>query len=274
MRHAHSMKPMNKSARIFVLVLLSLSFVLAIRCHAQAQTSQEQPAAEPKKEATEPASKPHNKGVAQELVHETREAADEDKDETADEDKDETAQFKQSSAVRLISKWTGLSLTSAYWLCVLLNFAVIAGVILWAGRKFLPGMFRDRTAAIQKAMREAQKAGEEARQRLAEIEARLGKLDAEIAAIRDSAEKEGAAEEARIQAAAQEDARKIVASAEQEIAAAAKAARRGLTAYAADLAVALAQKQIHIDTATDQNLLRSFSGQLGTEPDNIGKSKN
>jgi F-type H+-transporting ATPase subunit b len=240
--------------------------VLAIRCYAQAQTSPEQPAAEPKKEATEPASKPHNKGVAQELVHETREAAD--------EDKDETAQFKQSSAVRLISKWTGLSLTSAYWLCVLLNFAVIAGVILWAGRKFLPGMFRDRTAAIQKAMREAQKAGEEARQRLAEIEARLGKLDAEIAAIRDSAEKEGAAEEARIQAAAQEDARKIVASAEQEIAAAAKAARRGLTAYAADLAVALAQKQIHIDAATDQNLLRSFSGQLGTEPDNIGKSKN
>jgi F-type H+-transporting ATPase subunit b len=274
MKYANSMKPANKFVRICLLALLSLGFALALAIHAQAQdqsshdqstpdqSSHDQPASEPKKEAAAPA----HKGVAQQLVHETREAAD--------EDKDETAQFKQSSAVRLISKWTGLSLTSAYWLCVLLNFAVIAGVILWAGNKFLPGMFRDRSAAIQKAMREAQKASEEARQRLAGIEARLGKLDAEIAAMRDSAEKEGADEEARIRAAAEEDARKIVTSAEQEIAAAAKAARRQLTAYAADLAVALAQKQIHIDAATDQNLLRSFSGQLGTEPDKIGKSKN
>ena len=91
-------------------------------------------------------------------------------------------------------------------------------------------MFRDRTAAIQKAMQEAQKASEEARRKLAEIESRLQKLDVEIGMMRDAAEKEGVAEEARIQAAAEEDARKIVASAEQEISAAAKAARRQLTA--------------------------------------------
>ena len=64
-------------------------------------------------------------------------------------------------------------------------------------------------------------------------------------------------------AAAEEDARKIVVSAEQEIAAAAKAARRQLTAYAADLAVGLARKQIHVDAATDQALVRNFAGQLG-----------
>ena len=124
-------------------------------------------------------------------------------------------------------------------------------------------MFRDRTAAIQKAMQEAQKASEEARRRLAEIESRLMKLDVEIGTMRDAAEKEGAAEEARIQAAAEEDARKIVTAAEQEIAAAAKAARRQLTAYAADLAVGLARKQIHVDAATDQALVRKFAGQLG-----------
>ena len=66
---------------------------------------------------------------------------------------------------------------------------MIAGAIIWAGRKYLPGIFRDRTAAIQKAMREAQKASEEARRRLAEIESRLMKLDIEIGAIRDDAEK-------------------------------------------------------------------------------------
>jgi F-type H+-transporting ATPase subunit b len=193
-------------------------------------------------------------GIGRELAHETREAAG--------EEQDETAEFKQSTSVRLISKWTGLSLRHAYWLSVLLNFVVIAAVIIWAGRKYLPGMFRDRTAAIQRAMREAQKASEEARRRLAEIETRLMKLDVEIGMMRDAAEKEAAGEEERIQAAAGEEARRIVQSAEQEIAAAAKAARRGLTAYAGDLAVALAQKQIHVDPATDQALVRNFAGDL------------
>jgi len=53
-----------------------------------------------------------------------------------------------------------------------------------------------------------------------------------------------------------------VLSAEQEIAAAAKQARRELTAHTADLAVALARKQIHVDPATDQTLVRNFAGQL------------
>jgi F0F1-type ATP synthase membrane subunit b/b' len=55
----------------------------------------------------------------------------------------------------------------------------------------------------------------------------------------------------------------MVESAQQEIAAAAKTARRELTAYAADLAVGLAQKQIHVDAATDQTLVRNFAGELG-----------
>jgi F-type H+-transporting ATPase subunit b len=194
------------------------------------------------------------------LAHESREAAG--------EGKDEMAEFKESASVQAIAKYvTRGNLQYAYWLSVVLNFVVIAAVILWAGKKFLPGMFRDRTAAIQKAMQEAQKASEEARRKLADIESRLAQLAVEIGAMRDAAEKEGAAEEARIKAAAEEDARKIVASAEQEIAAAAKTARRQLTAYAADLAVGLAQKQIRVDAATDQALVRNFSGQLGAASD-------
>jgi F-type H+-transporting ATPase subunit b len=222
----------------------------------QAQPAEPQPS---QKSASEPEVKqaPRNRGIGQELAHQTREAAG--------EEQDETAEFKQSSSVRLISRLTGLDPRSAYWLCVLTNFLVVALILIWAARKFLPGAFRARTAAIQKAMQEAQKASAEARVRLSEIESRLKKLDAEIDSIRDEAEKEGAAEETRIQAAAKEDARKIVASAEQEIAAAAKAARRELTAYAADLAVALAQKQIHFDASTDQALVRNFTGQLGAE---------
>jgi len=175
---------------------------------------------------------------------------------------DDESQFKHSASVQLIAKLTGLDLEHAYWVCVLLNFVVIAAAIFWLSKKNLPGLFRNRTASIQSAMEEARKTSEDANRRLSEIEARLSRLDIEIGGMRAAAEKEAAAEEQRIKAAAEEDARKIVQSAEQEIAAAAKAARRELTAYAADLAVSLAKKQIHVDVATDQALLRSFAQQL------------
>ena len=216
----------------------------------------EQQPPQPKKHVK---SEPRHEDFGRQLARESREAAGE-------EEKDETAEFKQSGAVQWIARKTGLSLEHAYLLCVLLNFAVMGGALFWASRKYLPGLFRERTSAIQKAMQEAQKASDEARRRLAEIESRLMRLDGEIGMMRDAAEREAANEEARIHAAAEEEARKIAESAGQEIAAAAKAARRELTAYAADLAVGLAQKQIRVDAATDQALVREFAGQLAASP--------
>ncbi len=195
-----------------------------------------------------------------ELARESREAAGED----------EQAQFRHSASVQLVAKLTGLSLDHAYWLCVLLNFAVIAGTLVYLSKKHLPNLFRGRTASIQQAMQEARKASDEANRRLAEIETRLSRLDSEIGGMREAAEKDAAAEEARIKAAAMEDARKIVESAEQEITAAAKTARRELTAYAANLAVALAAKQIKVDAVTDQALVREFARELGPKPGRDG----
>jgi F-type H+-transporting ATPase subunit b len=223
----------------------------------------QEPAATPQQKQGEAA--PKRRGPGEQLAHETREASG--------EEKDETAEFKQSASVRLVARLTGMSLEQAFWLSTALNFAVIAALIFWGGRKYLPGMFHDRTSAIQKAMQEAQKASDEARRRLAEIESRLMKLDVEIGMMRDAAEKEDAAEELRLKAAAEEDARKIVQSAEQEIAAAIKAARRALTAYAADLAVGLAKKQIHVDATTDQALVRNFAGELGMSDSARGPGK-
>jgi len=248
---------MNVARKISLfLALLIIGGAGVLLARAQEQSTPSEP-----QQVTSDSSK-NPGGPGKQLAHGSREAAG--------EEKDETAEFKQSASVRMISKWTGLDLQRAYWLSVITNFVVIAAVIVWAGRKILPGMFRDRTAAIQKAMQEAQKASEEARRRLAEIESRLMKLDVEIGMMRDTAEKEAAAEQARIKSAAEEDARKIVASAEQEIAAAAKAARRELAAHAADLAVGLAQKQIRVDAATDQALVRNFAGELN----NPGKDTN
>jgi F-type H+-transporting ATPase subunit b len=167
--------------------------------------------------------------------------------------------------VQLLSRITGLSLDGAYWLAVLLNFAIVVVIIAWASKKNLPAMFRNRTASIQKSLEEARKASEDAKRRLSDIEARLGHLDDEIHQMRAASEKEALAEEERIKASAAEGARRISESASQEIAAATKAARRELTAYAADLAVTLASKQIHVDAATDQVLVRRFAQQISKD---------
>jgi F-type H+-transporting ATPase subunit b len=252
-------------AGLLAIFTVSCAGVLTLRAQEEpARPAQQQPASPQQKTPARDDSKHENYGPGRQLAHASNEAAG--------EGKDEMAEFKESASVRLIGRLTGLNLQQSYWLSQGLNFAVIAAVIVWAGVKYLPGIFRDRSAAIQKAMQEAQMASEEARRRLAEIESRLMKLDVEIGMMRDAAEKEGAAEEARIQAAAEEDARKIVASAEQEISAAAKAARRQLKAYGAELAVGLARKQIRVDAATDQALVRNFAGQLGT--DDSGKGRN
>ena len=178
---------------------------------------------------------------------------------------DETAQFRHSASVHLLAKITGLSDDGAFWLAVLINFAIVVGVIAWLWRKNVPALFRNRTASIQKAIEEARRASEDANRRLSEVEKRLGRLDDEINQMRATSEREAAAEEERINATAEEEARRIVESAGQEIAAAAKAARRDLTAYAADLAVALAAKQIRVDTPADQALVRRFAQQLSSD---------
>jgi F-type H+-transporting ATPase subunit b len=187
------------------------------------------------------------------------------KSKPGESNEEETDQFKHSASVKLLSRITGLSLEGAYWLAVLLNFAIVAGLIAWAAKKNLPAVFHSRTASIQKSLEEARRASEDANQRLAQIESRLGRLDDEITQMRATSEKEAAAEGERIKASAADDARRIVESAEQEIAAAAKAARRELTSYAADLAVTLATKQIRVDANTDQALVRRFANQLAND---------
>jgi F-type H+-transporting ATPase subunit b len=240
------------AARGHIAILASLFLFLVLSYGARAQANPS--SASPEHSAT---------AMNGEPAKESREAAAEDDDQT---------QFKHSASVQTVAKLTGLSLDQAYWLCVVLNFAIVAGAVVYLSKKNLPGMFRNRTASIQKAMQEARQASEDASRRLGEIETRLSRLDSEIAGMRATAETEAVAEEARIKAAAEEDGRKIVESAEQEIAAAAKLARRELTNYAANLAVSLAARQIKVDPATDQALVQGFACELS--PKSGGQDKN
>lgn len=204
----------------------------------------------PPEHAAEPRS------AQQELVEASKEAAGEE---------DENAQFRQSPSVHFVARLTRTSLATAYWLCVGLNFAVIAALIFLGMKKALPAAFRDRSASIQKAIEEARKASDEANRRLGDIESRLARLDQEIAGMGTTAEAEARQEEERIQAAAEEDRKKVVQTAEQEIAAAARSARSQLKAFAAELAVGLAEKKITVGASEDRELVRSFAEQLGKD---------
>jgi F-type H+-transporting ATPase subunit b len=221
-----------------------------------------QPTHEQQKQA-KPAEPAHregtiSEGLSSELAETSREAAGEEEGH---------AEFKHSSSVRWIADITGLSLQSAYWLAVLFNFAVIAAAIVWFSKSSLPQMFRARTRNIQKTMEEARRSSEDAGKRLEQIEGRLAKLDAEIAAMRSAADAEAAEEEERIRLAAEEDRRKIVESTAAEIQAAARLAQRELKAYAAELAVSLAEKRITVDPTTDRALVETFVQQLGNQRD-------
>ena len=83
--------------------------------------------------------------------------------------------------------------------------------------------------------------------------------------MRNQADQEFTIEEQRIKQAAAEDAKRVVELAELEIASAAKAARRDLKAFAAELAVSLAEKKIQIDPQTDQRLVSTFVSDLGKD---------
>jgi F-type H+-transporting ATPase subunit b len=238
--------------RIFGLVIVfAFSLVMAQEHPASQQPPADKAEAATSQEATHDANSP-----AAQLAHASNEAAH-------TEEEGEHAEFKHSPSVRFIAKTTGLSLNAAYWLLVVVNFAIIGALVGWALKKNLPTVFRARTETIRKSMDEARRASEESNRRLQEIEGRLSRLDVEIGEIRNKAEADAVAEEKRIRASAEEDGRKIIHSAEEEIEAASKAARRDLKAYAAELAVSLAEKRINVDAKTDEALVNTFARQLG-----------
>ena len=113
-------------------------------------------------------------------------------------EKEENAQFKYSKSVVWIGHLVGLGPHAAYLVYWFLNFVLVVLFFVLLFRSSVPQMFRDRTQAIQKGIREAQAASADATRRLSDIEARLAKLDSEVAEIRSSAEREAAAEEQRI----------------------------------------------------------------------------
>ena len=185
---------------------------------------------------------------------------------------DENDAFRHSSTITSIGKMMGMQPETAAKTFELLNFAVLAGLVLWFLGKALPKTFGARVNGIQKQLVEARTATEQANTRLSGVEQRLAKLDGEIAAIRTQAEHDSLQDEARIKASVEEDKKKMIAAAELEIAAAASAAQRQIRQFAAELAIDQAARRISITADTDRLLVQSFAGRLVSDDDKGGQN--
>jgi F-type H+-transporting ATPase subunit b len=118
-----------------------------------------------------------------------------------------------------------------------INFAIVAGALIWVFGKLLPPKFRANAEKISSAITKAAAAKAEAERQLRDAEQRLARLEEEVRGLREEAQREGAAEAQRIRALASSDAEKIALAAKAEIEAAERAARIALKALAAKLAI-------------------------------------
>lgn len=246
---------------VALFVGLSLAVISAQGQSQPATSAPTQPADQ--KTQQEPAKRSSNPDTAasQDLANASKEAVHAEEGEGHDE----YAKFKYSTMVAKLGRLIGIGPNGMYWVSVAANFIFLTLFFWMLLRSKLPQMFRERTASIQKALKEAQAASAEASRRLGDIEARLAKLDIEVNDIRAGAERDAAAEEERIRAAAEEDGRKVVESAEAEITAIARSARHELKSFAASLAVDIASHRIKVDDDTDHALVRQFVSHLGKD---------
>ena len=193
--------------------------------------------------------------------------------ETAEEEAGDDV-YRHSTSVRMLGRWLHLDKESSARLFEYLNFAILAGAILFAMFKYLPKTFRANREDIQRRLVEARTATEQAHERLAAIEQRLSRLDEEIAAIARQAEKDSVEDEARIKASIETERQRIVEAVSRDIAAASSAAQRDLKRFAAGLAVDRAAQRIALTLTDDDDraLVREFSSSLSLQARNGGKN--
>jgi F-type H+-transporting ATPase subunit b len=180
--------------------------------------------------------------------------------------------YRHSASVRLLAKWLHLDKETAARLFEYLNFAILAGAVLFGLSKYLPKTFRANREEIQHKLTEARTATEEARERLAAIEQRLSRLDEEIAGIANQAEKDSVEDEARIKASIEAERQRIMEAVSRDIAAASSAAQRDLKRFAAGLAVDRAAQRMALTENEDRALIQEFSQNLSHQARNGGKN--
>jgi F-type H+-transporting ATPase subunit b len=149
-----------------------------------------------------------------------------------------------------------------------INFALVAGVIIWLCVKRGPAFFGRRADAISSDIQKSTEVKNQAEQQLRDAETKLQNLENEVADLRATARRESAAEAERIRNLTVTDAQKIAEAGKAEIDAAERAARLELKAFAAGLAVSGAESLLlkQLTPAAQEQLINNFVKTLDGRP--------
>jgi F-type H+-transporting ATPase subunit b len=149
-----------------------------------------------------------------------------------------------------------------------INFALVAGFIVWLCLKRGPGFFGRRADVISSDIQKSTEAKNQAEQQLRDAETKLENLEKEVADLRASARRESAAEAERIRNLTVTDEQKIADAGKAEMDAAERAARLELKAFAANLAVNGAESllQQQLTPAAQEQLINNFVKTLDGRP--------
>jgi F-type H+-transporting ATPase subunit b len=144
------------------------------------------------------------------------------------------------------------------------NFAILVGVIYWLARKPLADHLAARGAQIRKDLVDAAELRTTATARLKDIEAKLAALPGELDQLRKRGAEELESERIRMREAATAERDRLVEQTRREITSQSRAARGQLRAYAATLAVDVAESRLRATlTAAEQaSLVDEYAAQM------------
>jgi F-type H+-transporting ATPase subunit b len=130
------------------------------------------------------------------------------------------------------------------WVWPIINFAILVGVLVKFSGKPVREFFQNRTAMIEKSLKEATEAKELAQKTLTEVQARLKNTDKEIEQIVAAARKSGESEKEAIIAEGEHLKEKILEQAKSNIDFELQKAKDTIKSDAALMALEIAESQI------------------------------
>jgi F-type H+-transporting ATPase subunit b len=151
------------------------------------------------------------------------------------------------------------------WLPRLVNFAIIAAVVVYFMRKPVRDFFKNRSAEIAKAMRESQEARERAAAALAEMERKIKELEAETARMVADAKERGEKDRQALVDEGRKVAADVQTQVKQGIDIEVQKAKAALAVEAAQLSVDLAEGKIKktISTQDHERIVKEYITKVG-----------
>jgi F-type H+-transporting ATPase subunit b len=133
------------------------------------------------------------------------------------------------------------------------NFAALAGILVYFLRSPIGGYLRTRGETIRKDLVEAASLQSSAEQQLAGMRAKLAQLPAELDELKRRGQEELAAERVRMKEATAREREKLLERTRREIDLQFRIARRALVEHTAELAMSLARTRVERSITADDH---------------------